>query len=105
MLDPASAALLVGSRNEGGVRVPIVAGRCPHGLRLGAHDLDPSVALQFLSVSAIDQAPVRPGLCNQRLQFHQAATASRAPTEAMAIRPSSNAAPADFAAAASTARS
>ena len=67
--------------------------RRPHRLRLGPDDGDRSVALQLLAVAAVDQAPVRPGLGDDRREIAHAASASFAPTEATATGPSSNASP------------
>ncbi len=92
MLDPAPAAFFVGTGNEGGVRIPRRRSRAPTSPAAPAlDDREPAVTLELLAIAAVDQAPVRPGLCNQRLQLHQATAASRAPTDAMAVRPSSNA--------------
>src|SRR5947209_9248041 len=104
VLGPAPAALLVRSGNEGCVGIPVRARRRPHRLRFGTGDGHVTVALQLLPVAAVDQSPVVPRLGNQRLKFAHAASASCAPTDATAARPSSSAAPAARAATASTAR-
>src|SRR6185312_1397401 len=104
VLDPAAAALLVRAGDEGRVRVPVAACRRPHRLRLRPDHLDVAVAFELLAATAIDEAPVAPGLGDERREFGHAANASWVPTEATAARPSSNAAPASFADAASTER-
>ena len=63
------------------------------------------VAIGTAAIAAVDQTPVAPGLRDDRFQVAHAASASCAPTEATAARPSSTAAPASLAAGASTVRS
>ena len=87
MLDPAAAAFLVRAGNEGRVRVPVRSRRRPHRLRLGPDDRDRAIALELLTVAAVDQAPVGPGLGDDRLEIAHAASASFAPTDATATRP------------------
>src|SRR3954452_11446210 len=105
MLHPAPAALLIRAGDKRRVGVPPVPRRRPHRLRLRPDDGHIAVALELLSVAAVDQPPIGPRLGNERLKIAHAASASCAPTEATAARPSRSAAPAARAAAASTARS
>src|SRR5947209_15878164 len=94
MRHPAAAALFVRPGNEGRVRVPIIACRRPHRLRLRAHHREAAVPFQLLAIAAVDQPPVGPRLGNDRLKVAHAASASFAPTDATAIGPSSSACPA-----------
>src|SRR5947209_18138383 len=94
MLHPAAPALFVRPGNEGRVRVPIVACRRPHRLRLRAHHREAAVAFQLLAVAAVDQPPVGAGPGNDRGEIAHAASASFAPTDATDIGPSSSACPA-----------
>src|SRR5689334_13909867 len=89
MLDPASATLLVRAGDEGRIGVPVVARRRPHRLGLGADDLESAIAFQLAAVAAVDEAPVVPGLGNDRAELVHAASASFAPTEATALGPAS----------------
>src|SRR5438093_11610384 len=95
MLDPAAPALLVRTGDKSRVRIPVLARRSPHRLRFRTSDGDRPVPLELLSIAAVDQSPVVPRFGDQRLKIaHAAASASCAPTEATAARPSSSAAPA-----------
>ena len=94
VLDPAPTAFLVRTWDERRIRVPIRLGRCPHRLRLGTNDAMATVTLEFLAIARVDQAPVGPGLGNDRLEIAHAANASAAPTDATATGPSSNPRPA-----------
>ena len=63
--------------------------RRPHRLRFGPDDGDRAIALPLPAVAAVDQAPVVPGLGDDRLEIGQAhaASASLPPIEAMARGP------------------
>src|SRR5436190_20585393 len=87
MLDPAPAAILVRTRNEGRVGIPIHLRRRPHRLRLGPGDRDRSVALELLAVAAVDQAPIGPGLGDECRQFAHAARTAGTPMVATARVP------------------
>src|SRR5438270_5786965 len=104
MLNPAAAALLVRSRDEGRIRVPIVARRRPHRLRFGPDHLERAVTLELLAIAAVDQPPVGPGLGDDCKEAAHAARARPAPTEATASGPSSRARPASCACSTETAR-
>ena len=71
MLDPAPAAILVRSGDEGRVGVPFVQRRSPHRLRIGADDRHGSIAFELLPVAAVDQAPIGPRLGDQGEQIGQ----------------------------------
>src|SRR4051812_33261166 len=105
MLDPAPAAFLVRAGHERRIGIPLLELRSPHRLRFRADSGEAPVALELLAIAAVDQAPVVPGLGDDRGEFAHAASASCAPTEATAARPSRSAAPASHAARVSTPRS
>src|SRR5205823_11988130 len=89
---------------EGRVGVPVLPRRRPHRLRLGTRHGVGTVALELLTVAAVDQTPVGPRLGDNRGEIVHAASASFAPTEATAAGASSKAAPADRACSTVTAR-
>ena len=107
MLDPAAAALLVRSGDEGRVGIPVVARRRPHRLRLGPDDADRAVALELAAVAAVDQPPIVPRLGDDGLQMRGRSRRQRqlAADRRERDRPASIAAPPARAAATSTARS
>src|SRR5205085_7860244 len=89
VLDPAAAAFLVRSGDEGRIRVPIAARRRPHRLRLGPDDREFAVAFELVAVAAIDQAPIRPRLGDQRGEAAHAARTAGTPMVAVARAPPS----------------
>ena len=85
VLHPAPAPFLVRTGHECRIGVPFGERRCPHRLRLRAGDFVTAVALVFFTVPGIDQAPVRPGLSDDRGE--RAHAANFAPTLARARGP------------------
>ena len=87
VLHPSPAAFFVGAGDEGSVRLPIVAGRRPHRLRLGPDDRERAVALELAAMPAVNQAPVVPWLGDQGRQLAHAARAAGTPIVARAQGP------------------
>ena len=67
---PLAAAILVAARDEFSVRFPVVTGRRPERLRLGADKAIVAVALQLATMAAIDEAVIAPGFTDERVEFH-----------------------------------
>src|SRR5579884_1065648 len=88
VLHPSTAAFIVRGGDERRIGIPIARCRSPHRLRFRTNDVEIAITLEFPAVAAINEAPVRPRLRDDRRQITHAAIASLAPTEANASGPS-----------------
>src|SRR4030095_11921179 len=86
----------VGARQEGLFGLPFRCRWRPHGLRLRTDAADRAITLKFATVTAINQAPVVPGLGDQGLQIAHAARTAGNPIVARAGGPAIIRAPASW---------